>query len=57
MTALLIFLLSGQGGFPWQQYALKTVFDNIAGLKEGAPVRVAGLEVGSVDALDVHSGR
>ena len=25
MTALLIFLLSGQGGFPWQQYGLKTV--------------------------------
>ena len=41
MTAVLIFLLSGQGGFPWQQYSLKTVFDNIAGLKEGAPVRVA----------------
>lgn len=52
MTALLIFLLSGQGGFPWQQYGLKTVFDNIAGLKEGAPVRVAGLEVGSVKELN-----
>ena len=46
MTALLIFLLSGGAGFPWQQYSLKTVFDNIPGLKEGAPVRVAGLEVG-----------
>jgi phospholipid/cholesterol/gamma-HCH transport system substrate-binding protein len=51
MTALLIFVLSGQGGFPWQQYALKTVFGNIAGLKEGAPVRLAGLEVGSVESL------
>src|SRR5262245_46204848 len=56
MTAVLIFLLSGQGGFPWQQYALKTVFDNIAGLKEGAPVRVAGLEVGSVSELNFIAG-
>jgi phospholipid/cholesterol/gamma-HCH transport system substrate-binding protein len=51
MTGLLIFLLSGQAGFPWQQYELRTVFDNIAGLKEGAPVRLAGLEVGSVEEL------
>jgi phospholipid/cholesterol/gamma-HCH transport system substrate-binding protein len=57
MTAILIFLLSGQGGFPWQQYGLKTVFDNIAGLKEGAPVRVAGLEVGSVEALEFVGDR
>jgi phospholipid/cholesterol/gamma-HCH transport system substrate-binding protein len=56
MTVLLIFLLSGQGGFPWQQYSLKTVFANIAGLKEGAPVRVAGLEVGSVDSLTFIPG-
>jgi phospholipid/cholesterol/gamma-HCH transport system substrate-binding protein len=52
MTAMLIFFLSGQGGFPWQQYSLKTVFDNIAGLKEGAPVRLAGMEVGSVEELE-----
>ena len=50
MTAVLIFLLSGEGGFSWQQYGLKTTFDNIAGLKPGAPVRVAGVEIGSVDA-------
>jgi phospholipid/cholesterol/gamma-HCH transport system substrate-binding protein len=48
MTVLLIFLLSGEGGFSWQQYGLKTRFDNVAGLKPGAPVRVAGVEVGSV---------
>jgi phospholipid/cholesterol/gamma-HCH transport system substrate-binding protein len=51
MTALLIFLLSGQAGFPWQQYPLRTMFDDIAGLKEGAPVRLAGLEIGSVEEL------
>ena len=48
MTVTLIFLLSGEGGFSWQQYGLKTRFDNVAGLKPGAPVRVAGVEVGSV---------
>ncbi len=48
MAGLLIFLLSGEGGFFWQRYSLKTVFANVAGLKAGAPVRVAGVEVGAV---------
>jgi phospholipid/cholesterol/gamma-HCH transport system substrate-binding protein len=48
MTVLLIFLLSGEGGFSWEQYGLKTRFDNIAGLKAGAPVRINGVEVGAV---------
>lgn len=48
MATVLIFLLSGEGGFFWQRYTIKTVFPNIAGLKPGAPVRVAGVEVGSV---------
>ena len=57
MTILLIFLLSGEGGFSWQQYGLKTTFDNIAGLKPGAPVRVAGVEVGSVDETIFRGNR
>jgi phospholipid/cholesterol/gamma-HCH transport system substrate-binding protein len=44
----MIFLLGGSGGFFWERYPVKTVFENIAGLKPGAPVRVAGMEVGSV---------
>src|SRR5688572_11121920 len=48
MATMLIFLLSGEGGFFWQRYSLKTIFPNIAGLKPGAPVRVSGVEVGSV---------
>jgi phospholipid/cholesterol/gamma-HCH transport system substrate-binding protein len=52
LAIAMIFLVSGEGGMFWQRYSLKTVFDNIAGLKEGAPVRVAGAEVGSVTALD-----
>ena len=52
MASLLIFLLSGSGGFFWQRYSLKTLFTNTAGLKEGAPVRVAGVEVGSVSEVN-----
>ena len=51
MATSLIFLLSGEGGFFWQRYPLKTIFPSIAGLKSGAPVRVAGVEVGSVTAV------
>ena len=52
LASVLIFLLSGEGGFFWQRYSVKTVFGNIAGLKAGSPVRVAGMEVGSVSDLD-----
>src|SRR5687768_7217691 len=57
MATLLIFLLSGEGGFFWQQYRLKTVFTNVAGLKPGAPVRVAGMEVGSVSETSLVGDR
>jgi phospholipid/cholesterol/gamma-HCH transport system substrate-binding protein len=48
----LIFMVGGEGGFFWQRYSLKTVFADIEGLKEGAPVRVAGVEVGSVKEMN-----
>jgi phospholipid/cholesterol/gamma-HCH transport system substrate-binding protein len=51
MTGVLIFQLSGQGGFSWQQYTLKTKFESTPGLKEGAPVRVSGIESGTVESL------
>ena len=57
MATSLIFLLSGEGGFFWQRYSLKTVFVNIAGLKPGAPVRVAGVEVGSVSDIQFMGDR
>jgi len=52
LAALLIFLVGGQGGFPWQQYRLKTRFANVMGLKSGAIVRVAGVQVGKVDYVE-----
>jgi phospholipid/cholesterol/gamma-HCH transport system substrate-binding protein len=48
IAALVIFLLSGEGGFFWQRYPLKARFPNAGGIKSGAPVRLAGVEVGSV---------
>jgi phospholipid/cholesterol/gamma-HCH transport system substrate-binding protein len=53
LAATLIFALSGSGGFSWQRYALKTRFDNIAGLNEGSQVRIAGLPVGSVTGIEL----
>jgi len=51
IAAVVIFLLSGEGGFFWQRYELRAKFTNVATLKPGAPVRVAGLEVGAVTDL------
>jgi phospholipid/cholesterol/gamma-HCH transport system substrate-binding protein len=48
ITAATIFFLTGDRGFPWQRYSLKTRFASVPGLKAGSPVRVAGLDVGTV---------
>lgn len=47
MAAVLIFAVGG-GGFFWQQYQLKVMFGNVAGLQSGSPVRLAGVQIGSV---------
>ena len=39
-------MLTGGRGFFWQRYTLKTRFANVAGLKAGSPVRVAGVASG-----------
>lgn len=52
VAATTIFLVMGGKGFFWQRYALKTRFGNVAGLKPGSPVRVAGKEVGSVKDVE-----
>src|SRR4030095_4840890 len=52
IAAAVIFMVSGEGGFFWQRYHIKSTFPDIAGLKEGAPVRVAGVEIGSVTGMN-----
>ena len=48
LTALLVIAVGGASGFAWQRYGLKTTFANVQGLKAGAIVRIAGVEVGKV---------
>jgi phospholipid/cholesterol/gamma-HCH transport system substrate-binding protein len=57
VAAATIFLVMGGKGFWWQRYSLKTRFGNVQGLKPGAPVRVAGKEVGSVTDVDFAEGQ
>ncbi len=52
LATLLIIAVGGQGGFAWQRYALKTKFSNVQGLKSGAVVRVAGVDVGKVTDVE-----
>ena len=56
MAGLLIFAVGGSGGFFWQNYPLKVRFPNVAGLMSGSPVRVAGVEVGSVTDVELVTG-
>jgi phospholipid/cholesterol/gamma-HCH transport system substrate-binding protein len=57
VAATLIFMLSGEGGFSWQRYSLKSIFSNVAGLGVGAPVRIAGVNVGTVTDINFVGDR
>ena len=54
IVALMIFLLTGSRGLFWQRYPLKTRFVDVASLKSGSPVRLAGVEVGAVTAVELE---
>ncbi len=45
IAVVTIFMLTGDRGFLWQRYNLKTRFASVPWLKKGSPVRVAGVEV------------
>ncbi|HHT9127028.1 MAG TPA: MlaD family protein [Candidatus Brocadiia bacterium] len=49
--AVIIFVLGTERGLFKQRYEIKTTFSNVRGLREGAPVRLAGMDVGEVDAI------
>jgi phospholipid/cholesterol/gamma-HCH transport system substrate-binding protein len=53
LTAVLIVAVGGASGFAWQRYDLKTSFHDVQGLKSGAIVRVAGVEVGKVTKVEL----
>ena len=48
LAVIIIISVGGAAGFSWQRYELKTRFADVKGLKSGAVVRVAGVEVGKV---------
>jgi phospholipid/cholesterol/gamma-HCH transport system substrate-binding protein len=48
LAAMIIVAVGGAAGFSWQRYELRTKFPDVKGLKSGAVVRVAGVEVGKV---------
>jgi len=52
MASVLVIAVGGQGGFFWQRYPLKTEFDNVQGMKTGAVVRLSGMEIGKVTAVE-----
>jgi phospholipid/cholesterol/gamma-HCH transport system substrate-binding protein len=54
---LLIFLMSGTGGLFTSKIRLRSYFDNANGLREGAPVRLAGVDIGNVTKILVVRDR
>jgi phospholipid/cholesterol/gamma-HCH transport system substrate-binding protein len=52
LATLFVFAVGGQAGFFWQQYKLRTRFSDVQGLKAGAVIRVAGVEIGKVDRVE-----
>ena len=55
--AVLIFLMSGTGGLFTTKILLKSYFDNASGLRVGAPVRLAGVDIGNVTNIRVVQDR
>lgn len=60
LLVLAIFLVGDSEGIWQSKYKLNIVYDNVQGLMKGAPVRLAGLRVGSVEEIafaDDHPGK
>ena len=54
--AVLIFLMSGPTGLFTRKIIVRAYFDNAAGLRVGAPVRLEGVDVGNVTTIRVVTG-
>lgn len=52
---VLILLMSGTGGVFTRKIALRSYFDNAGGLREGAPVRLSGVDIGNVKKIRIVS--
>src|SRR6476659_9773769 len=47
-----VFAVGGQAGFSGAEYSLKTRLQDLEGLKPGAVIRVAGVEIGKVASVE-----
>jgi phospholipid/cholesterol/gamma-HCH transport system substrate-binding protein len=45
--------MSGTGGWFTRKITLRSYFDNAGGLREGAPVRLAGVDIGNVTGIHI----
>jgi phospholipid/cholesterol/gamma-HCH transport system substrate-binding protein len=51
--AVLLFLMSGSSGFFSKRITLRSYFDNAQGLRQGAPVRLSGVDIGNVSNIRI----
>ncbi|MGB9206346.1 MAG: MlaD family protein, partial [Terriglobales bacterium] len=54
---VLIFLMSGSGGWFTRKITLRSYLDNAGGLRQGAPVRLAGVDIGNVTRIRIVGGK
>jgi phospholipid/cholesterol/gamma-HCH transport system substrate-binding protein len=54
---VLIFLMTGTGGIFTRKIALRSYFDNAGGLRDGAPVRLNGVDIGNVTGIRIVSDK
>ncbi len=55
--AVLIFMMSGTGGWFTRKITLRSYLDNAGGLRDGAPVRLAGVDIGNVTGIRIVGGK
>ncbi|HTZ97188.1 MAG TPA: MlaD family protein [Terriglobales bacterium] len=53
--AVLILLMTGTGGIFGGKLILRSYFDNAGGLREGAPVRLQGVDIGNVTKIRISN--
>jgi len=53
ILAVLIILMSGTGGIFTKKVSIKAYFSDAGGLRQGAPVRVSGVDIGNVKSIEI----